>query len=375
MSVGSESPRVVFLIQSLGVGGAEAQLVHLATGLEDHGFRVSVIAMRAGGPLEMQLQKRDGFDYAMLGKRGRADVVGFGAKLVREIRRRRPAILHGFMPVANQLASVVGPLTGAKVVWGIRAAFVDFRHYDAASRILFQTGRMLSSQPDLIIANSTAGRDYHRSQGYNASRMIVIPNGIDHERFAPRPEVKQRMREEWGIPAGVPVVGIVGRLEAMKGHATFLRAAGIVASTSPAHFVCIGGGPPAFRGELEAIAKEAGCADRVHWPGVCADMPAAYAALDVLVSASLGEGFSNVVGEAMACDVRCVVTDAGDSAAIVGDTGIVVPIGDSEVMAAGISRLLAARSAGRGSPRERIITHFSRERMVATTAAALRGVL
>src|SRR3954471_9509223 len=161
MSVGSEAPRVLFLIQSLGVGGAETQLVHLATGLEDQGFRVSVLAMRAGGPLEKELQGRPEFDYVMLGKGGRSDVVGFGARLVREVRRRKPAIVHGFMPVANQLASVVGPLARAKVVWGIRASFVDFRHYDMASRILFQTGRILSSQPDLIIANSTAGRDYH----------------------------------------------------------------------------------------------------------------------------------------------------------------------------------------------------------------------
>jgi len=374
MSDGTEAPRVVFLIQSLGVGGAEAQLVHLATGLEDHGFRVSVIAMRSGGPLEKELQNRRGFDYVVLGKRGRADVLGFGSRLFREVSRRKPAIVHGFMPVANHLASIVGPLTRARVVWGIRAAFVDFRHYDAVSRILFGTGRMLSNQPDLIIANSTAGRDYHRSKGYNASRMVVIPNGIDFERFRPRPEVRERVRKEWGIPAGAPVIAIVGRLETMKDHRTFLRAAGTVARQSEAHFVCIGDGPAAYRNELQAIAVDAGCADRVHWPGVSSDMRSAYAGMDVLVSASLGEGFSNVVGEAMASDVRCVVTDAGDSANIVGDTGIVVPIGDSDAMAAGILHLLG-RGAPTASPRERVITHFSRERMVTATAAALRRLL
>ena len=74
MSAGSQYPRIVFLIQSLGVGGAETQLVHLATGLEALGFGVTVIAMRAGGPLEEELQRRKGFDYLMLGKRGRSDI-------------------------------------------------------------------------------------------------------------------------------------------------------------------------------------------------------------------------------------------------------------------------------------------------------------
>lgn len=373
MSPDSLSPRIVFLIRSLGVGGAEAQLVHVATGLEEMGFGVTVMAMYRGGPLETELQSRKRFDYVMLGKRGKSDVVGFGTRLLKEVKRRRPAIVHGYMPFGNQLALAAGRTVRAKVVWGIRSSFVDFRHYDASDRFLFATGRILSRFPDLMIINSWAGRDYHEKAGYHASKMIVIPNGIDIARFRPDPVAKLRIRKEWGIPADAPVVGIVGRLEPMKDHVTFLAAAGIVAARSNAHFVCIGDGAPAYRREMEAIA--AGWSDRVHWLGVRGDMPAAYSALDVLVSASVGEGFSNVIGEAMASGVRCVVTDVGDSARIVGAAGIVVPPADPSEMARAILDLIDGNRRSLGDPREQVLKNFSRERMVAATASALRSLV
>jgi len=375
MSPDNHPARVVFLIRDLGVGGAEAQLVQLATGLEEMGFGVTVMAMYPGGPFEAELKKRNGFDYVMLGKRGRSDVVGFGANLWREIRRRKPDIVHGYMPFGNQLALLAGRAARAKVVWGIRSSFLDFRHYDPRDRLLFGTGRILSRLPDLMIVNSWAGREHHEKAGYHSSKMIVIPNGIDSERFRPDPIAKRRMRTEWGIPEDAPLIGIVGRLEPMKGHQTFLAAAGIVAGRSNAHFVCIGDGVPAYRRELEAKALATGHGDRVHWLGVCNDMPSAYPALDILVSASVGEGFSNVVGEAMAAGVRCVVTDVGDSARIVGRAGIVVPPADPGAMARAILDIIGGNCGSLGDPRAQVSKNFSRERMIAATASALRNLL
>jgi len=375
MSADSHSPRVVFLIRSLGVGGAEAQLVQLATGLEELGFGVTVMAMYPGGPLEAELKTRKGFDYVMLGKRSKSDVIGFGTSLLKEVRRRRPAIVHGYMPFANELALVTGRIARAKVVWGIRASFLDFRHYHPFDRLLFGAGRIFSRLPDLMIINSQAGRDHHARAGYHPARMIVIPNGIDTRRFEPDPVARVRIRKEWGIPAGAPVVGIVGRLEPMKNPSTFLEAAGIVASRSNAHFVCIGDGPPAYRRKLEAKALAAGCSDRVHWLGVRHDMPSVYSAMDVLVSASVGEGFSNVIGEAMASGVRCVVTDVGDSALIVGSAGIVVPPSDPSAMARALLDLIDGNSKSLSDPRERVSRNFSRERMITATASALRSLV
>lgn len=375
MSSEKRRTRVAFLIQSLGVGGAEAQLVQLATGLEKGGFDVSVMAMYPGGRLETELRSRNGFDYVMLGKRRRSDIIRFVRTLLKEIRRRRPDVLYGFMPVANHLALFAGRLTGIKVVWGLRSSFVDFRYYDRASRLLFSSARVLSSLPDLTIVNSFAGRAYHEAAGYDASKMLVIPNGIDTDRFRPDPGAASRMRVRWGVPEGVPLIGIVGRLEPMKGHLTFLDAAAIICRSSNAHFVCIGDGPPSYAAELRARAAATGCGDRVHWPGVCDDMPAAYSALTVLVSASIGEGFSNVVGEAMASGVRCVVTDVGDSARLVGTTGFVVPVGVADEMAQAVIKLLDGGGEVRGDPRGQISQNFSVERLVSATASALESLV
>jgi glycosyltransferase involved in cell wall biosynthesis len=311
----------------------------------------------------------------MLGKGGPRDVLGFGGKLWRETRRRKPAIVHGYMPVANELALIAGRGARSKVVWGIRSSYVAFQPYGAFSKPLFWSGRILSRLPDLMIVNSFAGREHHRKAGYDASKMVVIPNGIDSARFRPDVVARMRVRMEWDIPDGAPLIGIVGRVEPMKGYATFLKAAGFVGQRSHAHFVCIGGGTAAYRREMEAVALAEGCGRRVHWLGACNDMPSAYAALDVLVSASLGEGFSNVIGEAMASGVRCVVTDVGDSARIVGDTGIVVPAGDANKMARAILDILDGDCQPLGNPRDQVSENFSRERMVTTTAAALESLV
>jgi glycosyltransferase involved in cell wall biosynthesis len=205
--------------------------------------------------------------------------------------------------------------------------------------------------------------------------MIVIPNGIDSERFRPDPIAGRRLRIEWGIPENAPLIGIVGRIEPMKDHSTFLEAAGIVARGSKAHFVCIGDGAPMYRREMEAKALATGCGDRIHWLGVRNDMPSAYTSLDILVSASVGEGFSNVIGEAMASGVRCVVTDVGDSARIVGTAGIVVPPGDPGKMARAILDLIDGNCRYLDDPREQVSKNFSRERMVTATASALRTLV
>jgi glycosyltransferase involved in cell wall biosynthesis len=374
VSRSNSTDRIVFLIRSLHAGGAERQLVHLAAGLNKIGFDVTVIAMYSGGGLEPDLRASQAVEYITLEKKGRTDILGFGARLIREVMRRKPDIVHGFMPFANELALVAGRVSRAKVVWGIRSSFVDFQHYDAPTRLLFSSGRLLSGLPDLIIANSWAGRDYHVKAGYHAENTIVIPNGIDSDQFHPDPVARLRLRARWGLPGDAPVVGIVGRIEPMKGYAVFLQAAALVSARNPARFVCIGDGDPRYRREMEAQAEAAGCSDRVHWLGMCNDMPSAYAAMDVLVSASLGEGFSNVIGEAMASGVRCVVTDVGDSARIVGATGIVVPPGSADSMAKGILDVLGGVRNGSDNPRDQITKHFSLERMVNLTATTLRSL-
>jgi glycosyltransferase involved in cell wall biosynthesis len=174
-------------------------------------------------------------------------------------------------------------------------------------------------------------------------------------------------------------VGVVARLDPMKDHETFLRAAALVHAARPdVRFVCVGDGQPGYRRRLLECSRELGLESVVRWTGTDRRITAVMSAIDVLCSSSaFGEGFSNVVGEAMACGTPCVVTDVGDSARIVGDTGPVVPPRSPERLASALLSVLAidgnARRERGVSARRRVEDRFSVGAMCASTRAALAG--
>ena len=130
-----------------------------------------------------------------------------------------------------------------KIVWGIRCAHMDFNQYDWLAWVEFKLNCWLSIFPDAIIANSHVGREYHVALGYPAEKTVVIPNGIDTERFCPDPLARSRVRAEWGINEQEKLIGLVGRLDPMKDHPVFIEAAALLAKKrSEVRFVCVGGG-------------------------------------------------------------------------------------------------------------------------------------
>ena len=161
--VDAPSGRVVFLIRSLGVGGAERQLIEVARGLRSRGLGVAVATFYDGGRWHQELLDA-GIEVVPLGKRGRWDVLGLLLALWRLVRRFRPDIIHGYMDFANLAASVVGRLSGAHVVWGVRSSDVDFSDYDRFSKLGFLVSVWLSRTADLIVFNSEAGREHQHEQ-------------------------------------------------------------------------------------------------------------------------------------------------------------------------------------------------------------------
>jgi glycosyltransferase involved in cell wall biosynthesis len=365
--------KVAFLIRSLHYGGAERQLVTLAKALAEEGFNLTVLFFYPGGTLEKDL-KDSGVQLISLEKGGRWDIFGFFGRLVSHLKQIKPDILHGYLGVSNLLTLCLKPFfPSTQMVWGVRASNVDLSRYDWLSRLTFQLECLLSRFADLIIVNSHAGRAYHLAHGFPAQKMVVIPNGIDTERFKPDLEARVRVRAEWGIPTQKILIGLVGRLDPMKDHPTFLRAVGLLyQQRQDVNFVCVGTGAENYAQELYQLTRELNISDQVIWTGARADMPAVYNALDIAVSSSYGEGFPNVIGESMACGVPCVVTDVGDSAWIVGDTGLVVPPKNPELLKSAIAQLIdRIQTDGYDSERnrQRVIEQFSVLQLVAQTKA------
>jgi glycosyltransferase involved in cell wall biosynthesis len=343
-----EKIRILFLTRTLGIGGRQRQLVTLVNGLDRTRFDVTVVTFYDGGEFGEQLKRELGVRVLSLGKKGRWDMGAFAFRLPAAMRKVHPHIIHGYGMVANELSWLMGRLYHARVVWGVRNMAPELASkQNVPTNIINKFGirQWLSAKVDLIIANSQAGYRSFAAHRYATQRMVVIPNGIDVDYFSPLARERGKaLCQQWTRTENCELIGIAGRIVPRKGHPTFLKAAALLAGIFPhVRYVCIGSSPDAYVAELQNLSQQLGIADKVIWAGWEQDMPAAYNALTVatIVTEEEQEGFPNVVGEAMACGVPCVVTDVGDAALIVGDTGDIVPMKDSPSLARAWERLLS----------------------------------
>lgn len=360
--------RVAFVIPHLELGGAQRQLVLLAEGLHRRGHDVRVFlsdASSAGRSVGVPVEG------ATAGNRVRRLLA-----LAVAVRRFRPDVVHGYLDAANLAVALIRPLVGrCAVVWGVRMSDLDRRRWSRTGRLVFRATRALARVPDLIVANSHAGRDHHVALGYPAARTVVVPNGIDADAFAPRPEEAAALRHRWEA-ADAAVVGCLARFDPMKGHASLVRAAADVLRVRPdAVFVCVGPDPDGMLPGLRALAEESGVGSRFRWEPAADDAAGVLSAFDVCCLPSLdGEGFPNVVAEAMACGTPCVVTDVGDAADIVDDLGAVVRPDDPEALAAALVATLE-RHPPAEDLRRWVVERFGADRLVGRTAELLSDLL
>jgi glycosyltransferase involved in cell wall biosynthesis len=295
----------------------------------------------------------------------------------------KPDVLHGYLPVPNFLAALLKLLHPSMwVVMGVRTSGKDLARYDWTFRLSFWLERLCAGLADLVILNSKAGKAAYIKKGFRPDKMMVISNGIDTEIYSPNREAGRALREEWGVPATAVLIGMIGRLDPMKGHAVFLQAAARLVSLTPQglRFAVVGDGPQAYRQHLVDLGSSLGLNNCLVWAASRQDVTRVYNALDICCSASLfGEGFPNVVGEAMACGIPSVVTDVGDSAWVAGAGGLIVAPNDCNALSETLARIIRLsgeeRSALGQAGRKRIAENFSVEQMVKRTEDALAALL
>jgi glycosyltransferase involved in cell wall biosynthesis len=273
--------KILFLIRSLEFGGAERQLVNVAKGLHERGREILVVTFYSGGVLEKELSNSH-VPLHSLEKRSRWDLVRPMISLVRLVRETKPTVMYGYLPSENLVAVVTRTFyPSLKAVWGIQASNMDLSRYDWFTRSIYQLQAYLAPCADLIIANSRAGRDYYITRGFPERKIKVIHNPIDADRFKPDKQAGKKVRNEWGIQADEKLIGLVGRLDPMKDHPTFLKAAALLAQKRrDVRFACVGGGPTKYRDELHALSVELGLADRLIWANAREEIASVYNALD-----------------------------------------------------------------------------------------------
>ena len=347
---------VMHVITSLDVGGAETVLARLVIGDRAGSVSHSVVSLKPGGALRASMEA-DGIVVQDLRIGRKLGSVGGLARLAGIIRTARPAVVHSWLYHADLMATLALALSGrrrtTRLVWGVRCSDMDMRRYARSTRLILKLLPRLSSRTDLVLCNSEAGRASHERLGYRPPRWRVVPNGLDLEHFRPLPDERAAIRAELGLSEDSFVVGMCARVDPMKDHTTFVKAAAVFAATAPeARFVLIGAGTDEPGSALDRAIVAAGLAGQFVRLGSRRDISRLHAALDIAtLSSAFGEGFPNVLVEAMACGVPCVVTDVGGSASIVGDTGLVVPPRDAEALATAWNRL--RREGGDGRARRR----------------------
>jgi glycosyltransferase involved in cell wall biosynthesis len=333
-------------------------------------FPADVVSLTTTGPVGRMLAST-GVPVTALGMEPRLPHSLRALALLGHLRRTRPAVIQTWMYHADLVGGVGSFLAHRPaVIWGIRQtldATLSKRHAIRTARVC---ARLSSRIPTRIVCCAESVAAVHIGLGYDPHRVMVIPNGFDTASFAPDPGARSAVRAELGVDARTPLVGLVARYDVKKGHEVFVDAARRVADRHPrVQFVLCGRGADTDNRPLVAAIAGAGVADRFHLLGGRTDVARVTASLDVAVSTSLfGEGFSNALGEALACGVPCVATDVGDSALIVGESGAIVPPRDPVRTAHAIGDLLALSDEERGAigraARARIERRFGLERVV-----------
>jgi len=354
---------VFHLITGLETGGAEGMLARLVTRTDRSRSRSVVVSMTDGGAVGPVIASA-GIPVEALGiRRGMIDPRGV-TRLIGLLRHYRPDIVQTWLYHADLLGLIAARLGYVPhLVWNIRCS--DMAGPNVVRTILSR----FSARPETVIINSLAGRRFHEGIGYHPRRWECIPNGYDTALLRPDEAARLRLRGALGIEPGAIVIGLPARYHPMKDHAGFLAAARQIAADPTIVFVLLGSGiEPANRDLVRAIEAQ-GLTPRLRLLGERGDMNAVYPALDIAtLSSAFGEGFPNVLAEAMACGVPCVATDSGDAAEILGDCGIIVPPRDPQALAEGWQRMIALGAEGRrelgGRARTRIVENYDLDQIV-----------
>jgi glycosyltransferase involved in cell wall biosynthesis len=292
------------------------------------------------------------------------------AKLMRDIVRRRVEVVHAYNFYGNVFAVPPARLAGAPVVI---ASIRDCGPYLSPMQLRVQ--RLVCRAATRVVVNAGAVRDWLVADGYDSQRIVVIPNGVDLDRFRQAVD-GAAVRRGLGLPPDVPLVTVVSRVTPLKGLEPFVGAAAALAIRHPtARFVVAGEPAPGdefYLASLKRLAARLGVGDRMVFAGMTHDVPALLGASTVAVMPSLNEALSNALLESMAAGAPIVATRVGGTpeAMTDGETGLLVPPDDEAALAAAIGRLLdepgTAAAFGRAA-RRTIAQRFSLPAMVGAT--------
>jgi glycosyltransferase involved in cell wall biosynthesis len=336
--------RITHIITSLDTGGAEMMLYRLAKELKEQQYEQHIICLRPLGQIA-DLLIQAGIPVTSIG-------MNFGfpsykniSNLVRLIKDQKPDIVQTWMYHADLLGGIATILAGKiPIVWGIHNSTVDLKLIKFNTFLVIKFCAFLSNWlPTRIVSCSQQAREVHVRAGYKDEKFLFIPNGIDINVFHPNRSAHANLRKYLGIQDDTKIIGLIARFHPQKDIENFLKAADLINEKRPEiHFVLCGDGMTSQNLELARWVSRGHNQNTIHLLGRRLDIPWIMAGLDILaLSSSFGEAFPLVLGESMASGIPCVSTDVGDSAYLIGDTGLIVAPRDPRALAGAIMEMIS----------------------------------
>jgi glycosyltransferase involved in cell wall biosynthesis len=371
----SDFLRLVKFVTLFEPGGTERQFVNLALALDRRRFDLRFSCLNRTGPYVKTLEDH-GLSISEYPIRGFVSpgYVAQATRLTRDLSRDHVQIVHTYSFYGNVFAVPAARAAGVPVVIASirdRGAYLTPRQQ--------RVQRYVCRLADCVLVNADSVKDWLVEDGYDAAKITVIKNGIDLSGFNDHlrrngERTDNGLRAELGLPAGVPLIAVSGRVNPSKGLEHFLHAAASVHATyGHARFLVVGPAPDAvYLERLHEMTRQLGIADRVIFMGHRSDLPRILGDVTVAVLASLNEAMPNAVLEAMAAGLPVVATRVGGVPEAIEDgvTGLLVPPADAPALASAIRRLLAAPEhairIGQAAAHS-VRACFSMERMVQAT--------
>ncbi len=365
-----EKIKIVHIIAALNVGGTEMMLNKLLLRMREDRFENIIITLKEKGELSEDFESQNIRVYNVGGMGGILRILALirSLKILREIN---PDIIQGWLAHGNfvaQIASIFLPYR-LSTLWNIRYTALPKPETKNSTLLIIKLLSLLSSLPQKIIFNSKTGANDHIRLRYRKDKSCIIPNGFDTELFLPSETKRKSVRLEININEESILIGLIGRFDPLKDHSCFLKAGAMLQSRKRGIFFLLAGRKVDWKNlHLKQLIEKLGMKEKVFLLGERRDIPRVMAALDIATCSSIAEGFPNVIGEAMSCGIPCVVTDVGDSAWLVGDSGMVVPPRNHEALCEAWLKLIELGSEKRKvlgeKARKRIEDHFSIQMIV-----------
>jgi glycosyltransferase involved in cell wall biosynthesis len=325
--------RILLLSTSMGMGGADQQILTLARAMRARNHEVRIVALAPLGQMGLEAQGEGIPTESLELRRSIADIPRI-LRLVRLIRAWRPHVVHSHMVHANLLARVLRPLAR------VPALVSTIHSINDGGRFRMAAYRLTSGVVDRVTIISRLAAERYVAIGAVPARLLeILPNAVDTDRFRPIPEARAAIRRE--LRLGDEFVWLaVGRFEEAKDYPTMIAAFARLAADRPtSRLLLVGKG--SLRPEVEQLVRAAGLDERVRFLGVRRDVPELMSAADGYLLSSAWEGMPVVLLEAAAVGLPIVATRVGGVAEVVedGTTGFLVPPGDPAALAEAMDRI------------------------------------